>query len=203
MPFLVSKTLKMMFPKHNLRLFNNSLQSNHKQWTIDSYDYLLSRFERIYAERDLDSIGTDEIYTFLESQTHDLAKSTRRLRYAQLKAFYNFIIDRCSLNMKNPCNTSLLRKSYQTPKQVLRKMLEREMVDEMIYNTKGARDRLILELQARCGLRIGELLKIKVSDISDRTNALRAPKSGKESELAYMPENVSKKLAEYVMDKAP
>ena len=150
MPFLVSKTLKMMFPKHNLRLFNNSLQSNHKQWTIDSYDYLLSRFERIYAERDLDSIGPDEIYTFLESQTHDLAKSTRRLRYAQLKAFYNFIIDRCSLNMKNPCNTSLLRKSYRTPKQVLRKMLEREMVDEMIYNTKGARDRLILELQARC-----------------------------------------------------
>ena len=97
----------------------------------------------------------------------------------------------------------MLRKSYRTPKQVLRKMLERETVDEMICNTKGARDRLILELQARCGLRIGELLKIKVSDISDRTNALRAPKSGKESELAYMPENVSKKLAEYVRDKAP
>jgi len=175
-----------MTTKEAMRLFNNYLQSNHKQRTIDSYDYLLSRFERIYAERDLDSIGPDEIYTFLESQTHDLAKSTRRLRYAQLKAFYNFIIDRCSLNMKNPCNTSLLRKSYRTPKQVLRKMLERETVDEMIYNTKGARDRLILELQARCGLRIVELLKIKVSDISDRTITLRAPKSGKESELAYM-----------------
>ena len=81
-------------------------------------------------------------------------------------------------------------------------MLERETVDEMIYNTKRVRDRLILELQARCGLRIGELLKIKVSDISDRTITLREPKSGKESELAYMPENVSKKLAEYVKDKA-
>jgi integrase/recombinase XerD len=175
---------------------------NHKQRTIDSYDYLLSRFERIYAERDFDSIGPNDIHTFLESQTHDLAKTTRRLRYAQMKAFYNFIIARCSLNMKNPCNTSLLRKSYRTPKQVLRKMLERETVDEMIYNTKRVRDRLILELQARCGLRIGELLKIKVSDISDRTITLRAPKSGKESELAYMPENVSKKLAEYVRDKA-
>ncbi len=64
------------------------------------------------------------------------------------------------------------------------------------------RDRLILELQARCGLRIGELLKIKVSDVSDRTITLREPKSGKESELAYMPENVSKKLAEYIKDKA-
>jgi len=59
-----------------------------------------------------------------------------------------------------------------------------------------------LELQARCGLRIGELLKIKVSDISERTITLRELKSGKESELAYMPENVSKKLAEYVKGKA-
>ena len=71
-------------------------------------------------------------------------------------------------------------------------MLERETVDEMIYNTKRVRDRLILELQARCGLRIGELLKIKVSDVSDRTITLRNPKSGKETELLYMPENVSK-----------
>ena len=150
-----------MTTQEAIRLFNNYLQSNHKQRTIDSYDYLLIRFERIYAERALDSIGTDEIYTFLETLTQDLAKSTRRLRYAQLKAFYNFIIDRCSLNMKNPCNTSLLRKSYRTPKQVLRKILDRETVDEMIYNTKRLRDRLILELQARCGLRIGELLTWK------------------------------------------
>jgi integrase/recombinase XerD len=106
-----------------------------------------------------------------------------------LKAFYNFIIDRCSLNMKNPCNTPLLRKSYRAPKQLPHKILEREIVDEMIYNTKRQRDRLILELQARCGLRIGELLKIKVSDISDRTITLREPKSGKDAELAYMPDH--------------
>lgn len=59
-------------------------------------------------------------------------------------------------------------------------MLERETVDEMIYNTKRVRDRLILELQARCGMRIGELLKIEVSDVSDRTITLREPKSCKE-----------------------
>jgi len=125
-----------MTTQEAIRLFNNYLQSNHKQRTIDSYDYLLGRLEKIYGERVLDSLGPDEIYTFLESQTQDLAKSTRRLRYAQLKAFYNFIIDRCSLNMKNPYNTSLLRKSYRTPKQVLRKILERETVDEMISTRK-------------------------------------------------------------------
>jgi integrase/recombinase XerD len=72
----------------------------------------------------------------------------------------------------------------------------------MIYNTKKHRDRLILELQSRCGLRIGELLKLKVSDVSDRTITLREPKSGKEAETAYMPENVSRKLGEYLKEKA-
>ena len=191
-----------MTTQESIRLFKSYLQSNHKQRTIDSYVYLLRRFEMIYAQRALDSIGSDEIYTFLETLTKDLSKSTRRLRYSQQKTFYNFIIDRCTLNIKNPCNTALLSKSYRAPKHILRKILERETVDEMIYNTKRHRDRLILELQAKCGLRIGELLKIKVSDISDRTITLREPKSGKETELAYMPENVSKKLAKYIKDNA-
>jgi integrase len=191
-----------MITKEAITLFKYYLQSNHKQRTIESYRLLMERFEVIYAQRDLETIAPDEIFHFLENLTGNMAKSTRRLRYAQLKAFYNFIIDRCSLNMRNPCSTSLLSKSFKAPKQQPHKILDRETVDEMIYNTKRQRDRLILELQARCGLRIGELLKIKGSDVADRTITLREPKSGKETERAYMPENVSRKLAEYVKEKA-
>jgi integrase len=191
-----------MTTKEATVLFKYYLQSNHKQRTIESYRLLLERFEVIYAQRDLETIAPDEIFHFLENLTGDMAKSTRRLRYAQLKAFYNFIIDRCSLNMRNPCSTSLLSKSFKAPKQQPHKILDRETVDEMIYNTRRQRDRLILELQARCGLRIGELLKIKGSDVCDRTITLREPKSGKETERAYMPENVSRKLAEYVKETA-
>jgi integrase/recombinase XerD len=146
---------------------------------IESYNLLLVRFDAIYAERPLDDISPDDIFHFLENMTQNMAKSTRRLRYAQIKAFYNFIIYRCSLNMRNPCNTPLLSKAFRAPKQSQHNILDRETVDEMIYNTNRQRDRLILEFQARCGLRIGELLTIKVSDVFDRTISLREPKSGK------------------------
>ena len=43
---------------------------------------------------------------------------------------------------------------------------------------------------------------IKVSDVSDRTITHREPKSGKEAGMAYMPENVSRKPAEYIKEKA-
>jgi len=64
------------------------------------------------------------------------------------------------------------------------------------------RDRLILELQARCGLRIGEALKIKVSDVVDWKVVLKEPKSGKESEVAFMPEQIAKRLHDYIQQES-
>jgi integrase len=187
-----------MMTKEAITLFRYYLQSNHKKKTIESYNSVFDKFGAIYAQRQLEDISPDEIFQFLENMTHNHSKSTRRLRYAQIKSFYNFIIDRRSLNMRNLCSTPLLSKAFKAPKNSPRKILDRETMEEMIYNTRSHRDRLILELQARCGLRIGELLKIKVSDVSDRTITLREPKSGKEAEKAYMPENVSRKLSEYI-----
>jgi integrase/recombinase XerD len=154
-----------MTVKEAITLFKYYLQANHRRRNIESYSYLFGRFEKIHSERSVDSLGSDEIFQFLESFTQGLAKSTGRLRYAQLKSFFNFIIDQCSLNMKNPCNASLLPKSFRMPKHIPHQILDKETVDEMIYNTKRQRDRLIMELQARCGLRIGELLKIRGSDV--------------------------------------
>ena len=143
-------------------------------------------------------MGPNEISQFLENQTGDSAKATRRLRYAQLKTFFNFIIDQFDVNMKNPCSSSMLSKTFRVPPQKARKILDKEVVDEMIYNAKNLRDRLILELQARCGLRIGELLSLKVADVSDRKLIILEPKSRKDSEVAFMPEQIANRLTEYI-----
>jgi site-specific recombinase XerD len=165
--------------KEAITLFGYHQRSNLKPRTVKSYQPLLQRFEAEFGERSFDSIGSDEIFQFLKMVTGDHSKSTRRLRYAQLKAFFNFLIDKCNLNMKNPCDVPLLCKAFKTPKQVSRRILDREIVEELIYNTQTLRDRLMVELQVRCGLRIGESLKIKVSDVSDRKLVLKEPKSGK------------------------
>lgn len=185
--------------KEAIKLFKYQQKANLKQRTIYSYNYLLKRFEIIYAERTVDSLSADEIYHFLENLTEGFSKATRRLRYAQIKTLLNFIIDRCNLNIKNPCNSPLLSKTFRMPPVKARNIMDKEAVDEMIYNTKSMRDRLILELQARCGLRIGELLGLRVSDISDRKILIREPKSGNDSEVAFMPEQIAKRVNGYIM----
>ena len=179
-------------------LFRYYQQSHHRKRTIDSYQTLLSVFEHTYGNRSLESLQSDEIYQFLENIYARSAKSTRRLRYEQLKAFFNFIIDKCHHDMKNTCDTSLLSKTFRMPRQMPRTILDKEIVDEMIYNTKNPRNRLILELQARCGLRIGELLNIKAQDVSERKLTIKEPKSGKEAEVAFMPEQIAKRMGDYI-----
>jgi integrase/recombinase XerD len=181
-----------------ITLFGYHQRSDLKARTVQSYHPLLQRLDAQFGDRSFDSMGPDEIYQFLESLTENLSKSTRRLRYAQLKAFCNFLIEKFNLNLRNPCNAPLLAKAFKAPRPVPRRILDRETVEELIYKAKNLRDRLIVELQSRCGLRIGELLKIKVADVSDRKLVLRGPKSGKESEVAFMPEQIAKRLSEYI-----
>jgi hypothetical protein len=86
-------------------VFRYYQQSHHRERTIDSYQTLLGTFHLLFDERSLDSPQSNEVYQFLENTTQSSAKSTRRLCYTQFKAFFNFIIDKCRHDMKNPCAT--------------------------------------------------------------------------------------------------
>lgn len=187
--------------KQAISLFQSYQQSNHRKRTVESYRFLLERFGALYGDRPIDTLKPEEIYDFLERVTSDLAKSTRRLRYAQLKAFFNFVIEKYYPDLKNPCDAPLLSKTFRIPKRSPKVILDKEIVDEMIYSTRSGRNRLMLELQARSGLRIGELLNIRVADISERKILIAQPKSGKEAETAFMSEQIANRLKEYVKDK--
>jgi integrase len=80
-------------------------------------------------------------------------------------------------------------------------ILEKEVVDEIIFKTENPRNRLILELMARGGMRIGEVLKLTPRDVNDRKLILRDPKSGKEKEVVFTPQKLADQLKEYIRYK--
>ncbi|HSB31351.1 MAG TPA: site-specific integrase [Candidatus Sulfobium mesophilum] len=172
-----------------------------KHSTNTGYELFFKSLKAFFGDRALEPITAEDIGRFLESFTAGVARGTRHLRYAQTKAFFSFIINEYGLDIKNPCANALLMKQYKNPKPAARKILDKELVDELIYNTTSAMERLILELQARCGLRIGEVLKLKADDVTDRKLLIREPKSGKESETAFMPEQIAKRLSEYITEE--
>ena len=79
-------------------------------------------------------------------------------------------------------------------------ILDKDIVDEVIFRTLNKRDRIILELMARAGMRINEVLKIKSKNIEGRKIKLLNPKSGKESETVYITQKLSNKIQDYILD---
>ena len=64
-------------------------------------------------------------------------------------------------------------------------------MDEVLFKTDNQRNRLIVELMARGGMRIGEVLKLRVSDVNERRLNLASPKSGRQSEVVFIPQKVA------------
>ncbi len=59
----------------------------------------------------------------------------------------------------------------------------------------------MLELMARGGMRVGEVLKLTPDDIQDRKIIIHDPKSGKETEVVFIPQKVADRLKEYIREK--
>jgi len=90
----------------------------------------------------------------------------------------NFIKNSVNPHCENLCESPILRKLFKDPKPAHWDILEKEVVDEMVFRTENLRNRLMLELMARGGMRVGEVLKLTPRDIEERKLILTDPKSG-------------------------
>jgi integrase len=191
----------LMVIQEAIDLFKQHQKSTVKKSTLKSYGKFMDQFRSKFALSEVKAVTSEDIGGFLEECTGGLSRATRHLRYAQIKAFFNYIIETSNLNIKNPSSAGMLSKTFKNFSYRPRKILDKETVDELIFNSRTVRDRLILELQARCGLRIGEVLNLRVADVSGRKLTIQEPKSGRDAEVAFMPEHIASRVTEYIHTK--
>jgi integrase/recombinase XerD len=85
----------------------------------------------------------------------------------------------------------MIRKLYRQKVVTRWEIIEKETIDEIIFRTTKNRNRLLLELMARGGMRVGGVLKLRLKDLQDQKLILQAPKSGKEREIVFIPQKVA------------
>jgi integrase len=78
---------------------------------------------------------------------------------------------------------------------------EKETIDEIIFRPNKIRNRLMLELAARSGMRVGEVLKLQAGDVDDQKLTIRSPKSGKSPEAVFIPKKLADRLKDYIRTK--
>ena len=173
-------------------------KTKSKKNTLRNYRYIFKHFEKKYGEKELESITSDDILSFLVTLTENSKQSTKNLRYSSLKAFFNFVQATLIPRLENPCNSPTLKNIFRYKRATQWPMIEKDVIDEIIFRTVDPRNRLMLELMARGGMRIGEVLELRPIDCEGCKLILSNTKSGREKEVAFIPQKVADRLKKYI-----
>ena len=187
--------------KQAATLWLNYHKNNSRNNTVRAYKDIAQKFCQEHGDKDLNDLNSDHVLKFLNNITDGNKPLTKKIRFAQLNALLNFFKNNIDPDFQNPCETPLLKKMFKVKASRARVIIEKEVVDEIIFKTDDPMDRLMLELMARGGMRIGEVLKLRPKDIEDRKILINDPKSGKEAEVVFIPLKVADRLKEYIGSK--
>ncbi len=136
--------------------------------------------------------------SFLIENNEGQKQTTKRFKYTLLKTFFNFFKSTVEQTFVNPCESPILRKTFRLAKGRQWTILEKDVVDEIIFKIDNPRNRLMLELMARGGMRVGEVLNLRVKNVDDRKLFIASPKSGRQSEVVFIPKKVADRLKDYI-----
>ena len=187
----VSRAAKLWLEYHKCHSKENSIRA---------YRMILTQFCEEFGTENLEDITTERALSFLNRMTEGRKQQTRKTRYSHLLAFFSFIKNNIDQDFRNPCDTPMLKKLFRARPSYHWNIIEKETVDEIIFRTSNQRNRLMLELMARGGMRISEVLKLTPSDINERRLTLRDPKSGREQEFIFTPQRLADRLKDYIRD---
>ena len=109
--------------------------------------------------------------------------------------------DTLNPNLRNPCDTPMLKKLFLPAKAVFWNIIEKETIDEVIFRTTKARNRLLLELMARGGMRVSEVLNLTPNDVDGRRLIIRDSRGGRGEEVVFIPPKLAARLKECISEK--
>ena len=147
-------------------------QKNYSKHTIDSYQKDIEEYLEYIEDKKIKllKINYDEIKMYLKylSDKEDV-NSTISRKISALRGFYKFLQNNNKIE-NNPFSLiNLPKKEKKLPRFFFYNELEELFNTPKLNTPLGQRDRLILEMLYATGVRVSELVNIKVSDITDRT----------------------------------
>ncbi len=145
-------------------------QKNYSEETISSYDEDLVEFLDFLNRENIEVLDVkyDDIRFFLMEldKKHNKASTVSR-KLSSLRGFYKYLINN-NYTSNNPFSLiKTPRKEKKLPRFFYYNELEEMFNSIDISNALGQRNRLILEVLYASGVRVSELVNIKVRDIND------------------------------------
>ncbi len=168
--------------------------------TLESYRADLSQFHTwlIAQQRDLLSVNQADIQHYLAFKfPQSKPRSISRL-VASMRRFYRYAL-RENLIQLDP---TLQIESPKLPRSLPKSLNEQEVSDLLnapdINQPIGLRDRAMLELLYASGLRVSELVTVKVNEVSTQDGVVRVTGKGSKTRLVPMGQEAASWIDQYL-----
>lgn len=154
----------------NIELFNANLKAkNYSERTISMYSCVIKKFIKTHGKSP-ENITSDEIVIYISKLK---SSSAKRQAVGALRNFYTHVVGQSNKFKKIP---------YPKKDKKLPQIMSQQVVAERIRSIENLKHRMIISVLYGSGIRLSELLDLRITDIDGQRNTLfvRHGKGGKD-----------------------
>lgn len=151
--------------------------------TIKTYTDILKNFKKEIKDKDIKTIKYDDLIKYINTlNKENLSSNTVTLHIIVLNSFYEFLVDESDIT-NNPCtNLSLPKTTSKLPEFLTIKEVN-DLLDIKLNTPSDYRNKAAMELMYATGIRVSELLNIKLKDIDLHNTTLLVTGKGRKERL--------------------
>lgn len=174
--------------------------------TVTSYMRDIRQFDSYvqeYLDLPLSEIQSEHINDYMGYLTnHGKSQSTVSRSLASLKSFYSFLMAEGHIENNPVRNIHLTRTEKKLPQILTGKEVELLLSQPQCKDMKGFRDKAMLELLYATGIRVSELIGLKIDDVNISVGFIRCGAEGKLRIIPLYPAAV-KAISDYISNIRP
>ena len=194
-----------MVPAVDAFLFHLRLERNLSTHTVQAYARDLNRFVDNVGEISPHEFGRDHVERFVAYLRDELELSARSAARAlsAVRMFCRFLV-RERLREDNPASlVPLPRLGKGLPKTMMSKEIVSLTETPKMDDPRGLRDAAMIELLYATGLRVSELVSLRLSEVDLNRGLVRATGKGQKTRLVPIGEMALKRLQTYLEVSRP
>ena len=176
-------------------------QKKYSKNTVLGYKEDIDYFLSFLEDNKIDILKVDYNnirYYFEYMEKSKFSKNTISRKISSVRSFYKYLARNEYISYNPFTLTKGPKKDKLLPKFLYYNELE-DLFNSCDMNTLyGARDRLILEMLYATGMRVGELEKVKTSDIDYYDNSIKVVGKGSKERIVYFGEYAKEVLDKYL-----
>ena len=168
--------------------------------TIESYKRDLEKFLEFNKDKNINTINNEDLKEYIKYlKEENLNEKSIARNISSLKSFYKFLVISKYIN-NNPSDALFLPKLKKSLPSILTedevfKLLDIKLTDNFSYRNKA-----MLELMYASGLRVSELINLKLQDIDLRGDVIRTFGKGSKERVIPIGDYAKEYLEKYIYE---